>query len=146
MSIIGLRALLAAIVFAVYRRSVKIKFTPGNIMSAVCLAATTMLFVFANKLTTAAAAILLQFTAPIFIILIELIFYKKRPQTGEIVAVTATLCGMMLFFVGKLQGGSFIGNIFAIASGLSFAGVFVCNKRPDTDSGQSLLIDRKSVV
>jgi len=140
MSIIGLRALLAAVVFAVYRRSVKFKFTPGNIMSAVCLASTTVLFVFSNKMTTAAAAILLQFTAPIFIILIELLCYKKRPRISEMVAVLITICGMMLFFAGQLQGGDFIGNILAIASGLSFAGVFVCNKRPDTDSNQSLFM------
>ena len=140
MSIIGLRALLAAVVFAAYRRSVKIEFTKGNVLSALCLAATTILFVFANKLTTAAAAILLQFTAPIFIILIELACYKKRPRISEIIAVLITICGMLLFFAGQLQGGGFIGNILAIASGLSFAGVFVCNKRQDTDSNQSLLM------
>ena len=140
MSIIGIRSLLGALVFAFYRKSIKIKFTAGNIMSALCLAGTIILFVFANKLTTAAAAILLQFTAPIFIVLIELVFYKKKPKISELVAIAVTACGMLLFFVGKLQGGGVLGNILAIASGLSFAGVFVCNKRPNTDSDQSLLL------
>ena len=140
MSIIGLRALLAAIVFAVYRKSVKVEFTKGNILSALCLASTTILFVFANKLTTAAAAIFLQFTAPIFIILIQLVFYRKKPKPSEIIAVLITISGMLLFFAGRLEGGGLPGNLLAIASGLSFAGVFICNKRPDTSPDQSLLL------
>lgn len=140
MTIIGLRALLGAMVFVIYRKSIKIEFTKGNILGAFCLAATTNLFVFANKLTSAAAAILLQFTAPIFIILLELIFCKKKPKTGEAIAVSVTIAGMLLFFLDRLDGGSVLGNIFAIASGFSFAGVFVCNKRQDTKPEQSLLL------
>lgn len=140
MSIIGLRALLAAIVFAVYQRGFKLKFTFGNVLAALALSATTMLFVFANKLTTAAAAILLQFTSPIFIILINLLFYRQKPKASELIAVSAALCGMLLFFADRLEAGNSLGNLLAIGSGLAFAGVFVCNKRPDTNPEQSLLL------
>ena len=140
MSIVGVRALLAAAVFAIYRRSVKIEFTFGNILGAMCLSATTILFVFANKLTTAAAAILLQFSAPIFIILIELVFYRKKPTISAIIAVSLTVLGMLMFFAGNLNAGSLLGNILAIASGLTFAGVFVSNKRPDTDPNHAMLL------
>jgi len=140
MSIIGLRAFLAAIVFTVYRRSVKIDFTFGNILTAFCLSATTILFVFANKLTSAAAAILLQFSAPIFIILLQFVFYKKRPKLSEAIAVSVTILGMLLFFADKLESGELLGNILAIISGLTFAGVFVGNKRPDTNPDQALFM------
>ncbi|MCL2045180.1 MAG: DMT family transporter [Oscillospiraceae bacterium] len=140
MTIVGLRAFLAAIVFAVYRKSFKITFTKGNIIAAICLSLTTILFVFANKMTTAAAAILLQFSAPIFIILIELIFYRKRPKASEAVAVSATILGMLLFFADDLEVGGMMGNILAIISGLTFAGVFVCNKRPDVVPEESLFM------
>jgi len=140
MSIVGLRAMLAAAVFVVYRRSVKIEFTAGNILAALCLSATTTLFVFANKLTTAAAAILLQFTAPVFIILILLVFYKKKPKPSELIAVSVTIFGMLLFFADKLDGGAMLGNIFAVASGLTFAGVFVCNQRADAKPEQAILL------
>ena len=140
MSIIGLRAVLAAAVFIVYRRSVKIEFTPGNILAALCLSGTTILYVFANKLTTAAAAILLQYTAPIFIILMYLIFYRTKPKLSEAVAVGITMIGMLLFFAGHLEAGGMLGNMLAIGSGLAFAGVFVCNKRPDTDPLQSVFL------
>ena len=140
MSIIGLRALFAAVVFAIYRKSVKIEFTKGNIIAALCLSATTVLFVFANKLTTAAAAILLQFSAPVFIILIHLVFYKRKPRLSETVAVLITLSGMLLFFADRLDSGALLGNLLAIASGISFAGVFVCNKRENTKPEQALFL------
>ena len=140
MSIIGLRAALAAGVFAVYRKSVRVTLTPGNITAALCLSATTVLFVFANKLTTAAAAILLQFSAPIFILLIQFTLYKTKPKLSEAAAVSVTLLGMALFFFEQLEPGGSLGNILAIASGLSFAGVFVCNRRPDVDPAQSLFL------
>ena len=140
MSIIGLRALFAAIVFAIFRKSVKVDFTRGNILGALCLAATTILFVFANKMTTAAAAILLQFTAPAFIILIQFVFYRTRPKASEIIAVSVTVAGMLLFFADRLEPGNLLGNLLAVASGLSFAGVFVCNKREDTNPEHALLL------
>ena len=140
MSIVGLRACLAAAVFVVYRRSFKVEFTLGNILTAICLSSTTVMYVFANKLTTAAAAILLQFTAPIFIILIYLIFYRKKPTFSAVVAVLLTLCGMMLFFAENLEAGAFWGNIMALISGLSMAGVYVCTKRPDTNPENALFM------
>ena len=140
MSIIGIRALLGAIVLVISQRSLKIKFSKGNIIAALCLSVTTILFVFANKLTTAAAAILLQYSAPIFIILVELIFYKKKPKLSEILVVSVTLMGMLLFFADKLGEGNMLGNILAIISGMSYAGVFVCNNRKDVDTKEAILL------
>ena len=140
MSIIGLRSMLAALVFIIYRQSAKIDFSKGNILAALCLSSTIILFVFANKLTTAAAAILLQFTAPIFIILIEFVFYRKKPAFAALIAVSVTFLGMLLFFAERLDAGNLLGNFLAIASGLSFAGVFVCNRREDVNPEHSLLL------
>ncbi|MCL2391261.1 MAG: DMT family transporter [Oscillospiraceae bacterium] len=139
-SIIGLRALFAAIVFAIFRKSIKVKLTPGNIMAALFLSATTMLFVFSNQLTTAAAAVMLQFTAPVFILLIQFLFYKKKPKPSELVAVVITILGMLLFFADDIDAGHMLGNILAIISGLTFACVFVCNQRPDTEPEQSVML------
>jgi drug/metabolite transporter (DMT)-like permease len=140
MSIIGIRAILAASVFAVYRRSVKVTLSPGNIAAAAAVSATTILFVFANKLTTSAAAVILQFCEPVFIIIIHLVFYKKKPKPGEIIAVCVTIAGMLLFFADRLEPGSTLGNILAILSGLTFACVFIFNNRPDVDTDQSLFL------
>jgi len=140
MSIVGIRAVLAAAVFVVYRRSFKVEFTLGNFLTAICLSSTTVMYVFANQLTTAAAAILLQFTAPVFIILIYLVFYGKKPTFSAVVAVFFTVVGMLLFFVESLSAGGFWGNVMALVSGLSMAGVYVCNKRPDTNPENALFL------
>jgi len=140
LSIIGIRALLAAAVFAVYRRSLKVNLTKGNIMAAFFLSATTTLFVLANQFTTAAAAVMLQFTAPIFILIMQFVFYKKKPKPSELIAVIVTVLGMMLFFAGELEEGHLLGNVLAIISGFTFACIFVCNKRPDTNPEQSVML------
>ncbi|MCL2221441.1 MAG: DMT family transporter [Oscillospiraceae bacterium] len=140
LSIVGLRALFATFLFLAWRRSFKINFTFGNIITAICVSATTFLFVFANQLTTAAAAILLQFTSPIFIILMFLVFYKKMPKRGEVIAVFVTIIGMTMFFVDELGGTGLLGNILAVISGLSFAGVYVGNKRHDTNPEHAIFL------
>jgi drug/metabolite transporter (DMT)-like permease len=139
MSIISLRAFLASLVFAAYRRGVSVKLTRGNLLAAFCLGATTVLFVFSNKLTTAAAAILLQFTAPVFIVLIHLFIYKRKPHAIQLLTVLTTMAGMVLFFVEQFgSSGGLLGNFLAVLSGLTFAGVFVCNRRPDVNPDESL--------
>jgi drug/metabolite transporter (DMT)-like permease len=69
-----------------------------------------------------------------------LIFYKKKPRTSEAAAVLITLSGMLLFFADRLDSGALLGNLLAIASGIAFAGVFVCNKREDTKPEEAVLL------
>ena len=139
-SIIGFRALFGAAVYAVFRKSVKVKLSKGNILAALFLSFTTVLFVFANQMTTAAAAVMLQFTAPIFILIIEFVIYRKKPRLSEAAAVFITFLGMLLFFAGDLGAGRMAGDIIAVFSGFTFACVFVCNKRPDTEPEQSVML------
>jgi len=127
-------------VFAIYRKKFKIDMTFGNCAGALFLSGTTISFVFANQLTTAAAAILLQFTAPAFILLYQFVLYRKKPKPGEVLAVACTIAGMVLFFGDNIGEGRLLGNLVAIGSGMCFAGVFVCNKRPDTDPDQSIML------
>ncbi|MCL2164388.1 MAG: DMT family transporter [Oscillospiraceae bacterium] len=133
MSINGVRGLLAVLVFIIYRKSFKVSFTRGNVLTAIFLSGTTTFFVVANKMTSAAASILLQFSSSsIFVILIYLVIYRKKPRLGDLVAVTVTIVGMALFFMDQLNTGSLLGNVWAIVSGFAFAGMCVCNKLPDT--------------
>ena len=140
LSINGMRSLLAAAVFIIYRRSVKVRLTNGNVAAALCLCLTSTLIVFAYQLTTAAAAILLHFTSPVFIILLQFVFYGKKPRPSEAVAVMITILGMVLFFADSLETGNILGNILAICSGFAAAGMFLCNKRQDTIPEESLLL------
>ena len=83
------------------------------------------LFVLATKLTTAANAIFLQYTAPVYVLLLEPLFYKEKFRARDFITVAACLAGMSLFFVGKLRPQDVTGNLFALASGVCFAFFFL---------------------
>lgn len=140
MTIVGMRALFAAGVMALYMRKPHITFSPSVIVGGLCMSGTTILFVFANKMTSSANAIVLQYTAPIFIIILSLIFLKKRPRALDIAAVLATVAGIALFFFDQLQGSALLGNLIALASGLTFAGVFLVNQMPGAKPEESVLL------
>lgn len=87
-------------------------------------------FVFANKLTTAANAIVLQFTEPVFAILIMWVVFKVKPSRSSIVTCIAVIAGITCFFFDELTTSGMLGNILAIISGLAYAGVFFIKKIP----------------
>lgn len=101
---------------------------PDSIVTAVIYAGLLVLFVVATKLTTSANAIFLQFTAPIYVLVAEPIVSKTKIKRGDIAAVFITIGAMILFFVGKFEGGAVLGNILALASGVCFAAYTVLLK------------------
>ena len=82
-------------------------------------------FVCANKLTTAANAIVIQYTCPVFIVIFEVLFYGKKARKQDVAVVFLTLAGIALFFFDQLEGGYILGNIIAIIAGMFMAGMFV---------------------
>ncbi|MCA1614288.1 MAG: DMT family transporter [Acidobacteria bacterium] len=99
-------------------------------MAAVLYAALLLLFVVATKLTTAANAIFLQYTAPVYILLLEPVVFKEKYRAQDFVTVACCLAGMSLFFVGKLRPEDVRGNLAALASGLCFAFFFLLLRHP----------------
>jgi drug/metabolite transporter (DMT)-like permease len=140
MTIVGMRSAFAALVMIIYMRRVHITFSRPVIMGALSMSGTTVLFVFANKLTTAANAIVLQYTGPIFIVLISIIFLKKRARALDIVSTLIVFAGMGLFFFDRLQADALLGNILACFSGITFAGVFLANKAPGAKPEEAVLL------
>lgn len=102
-------------------------------LGAGCVCGTNILFTLANKMTTAANAIVLQFTAPIFVIVLSLLFWRKRPRKLDIAVCGVTLLGVTCFFLESLEAGDMLGNVLALVSGLSYAGVFLLNDLPNAD-------------
>lgn len=103
------------------------------LLGAVSVCGTNVLFSLANKLTTAANTIVLQFTAPIFVILLAAVFWKKRPKGLDMAACALVLAGVICFFVDSLEMGGTLGNFLALLSGLTYAGVFLLNELPNAD-------------
>jgi drug/metabolite transporter, DME family len=88
---------------------------------SVAYAATVVLFIIANKLTTAANAIFLQDTAPLYVLLLSPLLLRERPSRGELTAAPIFLLGLSLFFLDQLAPGQLLGNAIALGSGVAFA-------------------------
>lgn len=115
------RSLLGAVTVAFVTRRERFGINGVSALASILYAALLVLFVMATKLTTAANAIFLQYTAPVYVLLLEPLFYKERIRLRDLITVAACICGMSLFFVGKLQPHDVQGNLVALASGLCFA-------------------------
>ena len=111
----------------------KLRFNRWIALGALSVCGTNVLFSVANKLTTAANTIVLQFTAPVFVILLGMLFWKRKPKKLDLVACALVLFGVVFFFVDSLESGGTMGNILALLSGISYAGVFLLNELPDAD-------------
>lgn len=125
MAISGMRSGIAALVLLIYWFTRYKKRIPRPnktvVFGAINYMILVTLFVTANKLTTSANAILLQFTAPVWLLLIGRIFYKDTIAKIDILTVIAVFAGMGLFFMGDLDAGGLIGNFLAIISGIAMA-------------------------
>jgi len=125
----GTRSAIALIpMLIMFGRPRKIKgFAP--IMAALCYAVMLFSFVSANRLTNAANVILLQYTAPIYVVLLSAWLLKEKITKLDIVTVILMLAGMLLFFVNDIDTRGFWGNILALLSGLSLAVMAVCLRK-----------------
>jgi len=98
-------------------------------MAAICYALTLFTFVTANRLTTAANAILLQYTAPVYVIFLSAWLLKEKIRYRDIITVALVLVGMLLFFIGEVDTQGLWGNILALLSGVVFATMAVCLRK-----------------
>src|SRR6266849_1940923 len=119
------RSLLAAITVAIFTRREGFGVNGMSALAAVIYAVLLVLFVMATKLTTAANAIFLQYSAPVFLLVFEPLFYKEKFRLRDFVTVVICVIGMSLFFVGKLRPQDVSGNLLALGSGICFAIYFL---------------------
>lgn len=91
------------------------------IAAVVFYAGTLALFVQATKLTTAANAIFLQYSAPVYVLLLEPLIFREKYKARDFIVVVVCLCGMSLFFTGEMQAGDVRGNVIALVSGGCYA-------------------------
>lgn len=99
-------------------------------VASVLYAVLLILFVLATKETTAANAIFLQYTAPVYLLILEPLIYKETFRLRDLLTVVICIGGMALFFVGQLRPQDVTGNLFALASGLCFAVYFLLLRHP----------------
>jgi drug/metabolite transporter (DMT)-like permease len=121
LAIAGARSLIAFLVFLAYLKKPRITWSKWQILGALSYTAIVISFVMANKLTTAANAILLQYTSPIHVALLGTWILKERTRLIDWVAIGVVLASMVLFFIDDIAVGNMLGNIIAVMSGVFFA-------------------------
>lgn len=101
------------------------KITPYVMGGAVCYAAFNYCFIISTKLTTSAHAIMLQYTAPIYVALLSWVFLKERIRRSDLICMAFVFGGMILFFLDETGGGTTLGNIISVFNGITFAGISI---------------------
>jgi len=123
MAITGVRSALSALTLAcIFRGELNFRPSPARVLAAVCYCGLLSLNVLATKLTTSANAILLAYTAPVYVALLAPRLLGEKTRPSDWVFVAAVLCGMALFFLDKLSAAGLWGNIAAVGSGACYAG------------------------
>lgn len=135
-----LRGVIAFAAAGMLLRGKKIKLNRVKILCAVCYFLQGVLFMCANKYTTAGNAAVLQNMSPLYIILLNAVINKKPPTKQEIFVCVVLFIGVGLAFAGNIGGGAALGNIFAIVSALFYAGVYFLSKQDGADPLESLLL------
>jgi drug/metabolite transporter (DMT)-like permease len=146
LALAGMRSLIGGAVILIYLRKPRITWSFAQLAGAVCYAGCMIGFVVANKLTTAANAILLQYTAPLYAAVLGWIFLKEKASALDWATIVVVIGGMALFFMDKLSAGNMAGNVIAIVSGVFFAGALVSFRaQKDGSSLESILLSHAIV-
>ncbi len=125
----GIRSAVAFVVMLPFIRRGDLTFSAVQMAGAVFYAINMLVFVASTTLTTAANAIVLQYTAPLYVALFGFWFLKERTSLSEWITVVAAVAGVAMFFFDELSAGGVWGNILGIGAGLSFALSIMCFRR-----------------
>lgn len=139
-SLMAVRSVISLLMLSAVKKSFKAKLSKANILGAVAMSATGILYVEAIKLTTAGTAIVLQYIAPILVFLYAIIFQKKKAKLSEAVITLAVFGGCVLSFADSLDPTRIVGNILGLLSGITFAAQIIIMNDESSDSDDCLYL------
>jgi drug/metabolite transporter, DME family len=120
------RCFFAAITIAILTKFDALKANKFTFLTAIFYVGALSFFAVANKKTTAANAIFLQYTAPIYILILAPFVLREKFRVPDLITVAVCLVGMALFFVDPNPiddlptESQFVGNILGLCSGVCF--------------------------
>lgn len=131
----GVRGIVASLIFAAFRKSFRVKITFGLVLGALGVALTSLLYMSATLYTSASNAIVLQYSMPAYVILLNFLVFRQRPARRDLVTVFFVMLGVVLCCMEGLRGDSdsMFGNFLGLLSGLTFAVVFFASRLPGCD-------------
>ena len=114
LAIAGSRSFIGGILILLYLRKPRITFSFAQVAASLSYAATMILFVLANKLTTSANAILLQYTCPVYVAILGAVLLKEHVKPLDWIVIAVVFGGMILFFFDELSAQGMAGNIMRL--------------------------------
>jgi Permeases of the drug/metabolite transporter (DMT) superfamily len=134
----GVRSIVAVLMFAWLRKGFRLKLTKGTLIGGLGVALTSLLYLTALSLTTAANAITLQYSMPVYVALFDFLLFRKKPSLKQLCILPPLILGVALCCAGDSEGAELkyagIGNLIALLSGVSFSAVFLASR---LDSGDT---------
>lgn len=128
LAIASARGIFSTAIVWIYLKKPDFTLTKAKVMGAISYGGMITGFIVANKLTTAANAIVLQFTAPIWVAILSILILKEKIKLYDVISIVLVSGGMVLFFMDDVSGGNQWGNIVAILSGVALAGSTIAMK------------------
>ena len=125
MGIAGIRSLGAAVVLLIYIKKPRLYWNRYFLTGVLAYTAMVVLYVLSIRLTTAANAIFLEFTAPIYVVAFSYFLLNEKIDRFDILTMVIIFLGMGLFFMDELTFYGFWGNIMALIAGVCLALVTV---------------------
>ena len=125
MGIAGIRSLGAAVVLLIYIKKPRLYWNRYFFAGVLAYTAMVVLYVLSIRLTTAANAIFLEFTAPIYVVAFSYFLLNEKIDRFDILTMVIIFLGMGLFFMDELTFYGFWGNIMALVAGVCLALVTV---------------------
>lgn len=129
MAVSGGRGAIAAVFLVLTNRGLKFTFSRDQLIGAIGYAACTVTFCTATTMTSAANAILIQYTAPVWVALFSASLLGERATRADWITIAVALGGMALFFKDSLALGHMAGDALALLSGISFGAMAVAMRR-----------------
>lgn len=141
LAVAGGRGLIAGLFLLAVHRPLRFTWSPLQWGAAVAYLGCTVPFAVANKLTSAANAIVLQYTAPVWVALLGAWVLGERTTKADWIAIGVVFIGMGLFFAHGLELQGAVGNALAIFSGVSFACMaMLMRKQKDGSPIESIIL------
>ena len=122
----SLRSAIAALTLLVFMPTVWRQWSLRSVLVGCAYAATMVSFVLANKMTTAANAVFLQSTAPLYILVMGPLFLHERIRHRQVLFMVALMTGMAMILAGgqstfATAPDPLQGNLVGLATGICWA-------------------------
>lgn len=145
LTLVFYRSFFASVFFAFFVRKGVAPRAGVLLLSMVSYSAAITSFVSANRLTTAANAIILQYTAPIFVFVIVHFFFREKIAGPNWIALSLGMAGIGLIFTGSAGQPDAAGVTLALFSGLLFS-IYMLTVRVLTQTNAGTLIFLNNVA